>query len=112
LWSTLDEVALGLPEMPRDPHSLLMERAYEIVDAELGELVRVLEPDDDLLILSDHGMRTSVEHDPECIFIAQGPSFRPGRVTGLTAEQLLPTFLKTIGAPIPAGIPAATPVFK
>jgi len=56
--------------------------AYRYVDARLGELIRALDADDVLVLLSDHGIRTAMEHSEDAIFVAAGKGIPRGRAPG------------------------------
>jgi hypothetical protein len=56
--------------------------AYRYVDRRTGELWNALDADDVLVVMSDHGARTVMEHSRDAVFVAAGPGIPPGRVAG------------------------------
>lgn len=56
--------------------------AYRYIDGRLGELWNALDGDDVLIVLSDHGARTAMEHATDAIFVAVGGGIPPGRSPG------------------------------
>lgn len=58
---------------------------YRYIDARLGEFARNLDGDDMLIVMSDHGIETSMVHDPIAMFVAWGSGVPSGRVTGSPA---------------------------
>jgi hypothetical protein len=57
--------------------------AYRYIDARLAGLSARLDDDDWLVVLSDHGIRTSMQHEEDAIFFISGPGVRPGRTPGM-----------------------------
>ncbi len=55
---------------------------YRYIDARLGELYDALDRDDVLIVMSDHGIRTAMEHDRDAIFVAVGGGIPHGRAPG------------------------------
>jgi hypothetical protein len=55
---------------------------YRYVDARLADLDATLDADDVLVVMSDHGAKTAMEHAPDAIFIAAGNNIPPGRAPG------------------------------
>ncbi len=104
-WDALDTAEPGLPPAPPDPQGAILERTYQLVDEELIALLQAMSPEDDLLVFSDHGMRSQVEHDTTCLFIADGPSYRDGARIRLSSRQLLSVFVATLGLTPPAKVP-------
>jgi len=56
--------------------------AYRYVDHRLGELAGALDADDVLVVMSDHGIRTAMEHSEDAIFVATGAGVPRGRAEG------------------------------
>jgi len=56
--------------------------AYRYLDRRTGELWNALDADDVLVVLSDHGARTVLEHSDDAIFVAAGGGITPGRAPG------------------------------
>jgi hypothetical protein len=63
----------------------LLFSVYRYIDARLGGVHQLLDEDDVLVVMSDHGIRTSMEHAPEAIFVATGAGLAPGRSLGTPA---------------------------
>lgn len=55
---------------------------YRYVDHRLAEIYGRIDADDVLIVMSDHGIRTSTEHDWRCIFVAAGETVPRGRLAG------------------------------
>jgi len=64
-----------------DGHSNLLA-AYRYVDARLGELEAALDEDDVLVVMSDHGIRSAMEHESDAVFVAAGAGVPAGRAPG------------------------------
>jgi hypothetical protein len=56
--------------------------AYRYLDRRTGELWNALDADDVLIVLSDHGARTVMEHSDDAILVAVGGGIAPGRAPG------------------------------
>jgi phosphopentomutase len=52
------------------------------MDRRLGEIYGALDGNDVLVVMSDHGIRTALQHDPQAIFLAAGGGIGPGRLPG------------------------------
>jgi hypothetical protein len=66
---------------------------YRYLDHRLGALHRRLDGDDVLVVMSDHGIRTSLEHSPWAFFVAVGPGLPPGRTPGTPHLRGIPRML-------------------
>jgi hypothetical protein len=66
----------------QDDGRALLYEVYRYLDARLAEVDAGLDSDDLLIVMSDHGIRTAMEHAPEAIFVAVGGELRPGRAAG------------------------------
>jgi hypothetical protein len=75
-----------------DGHGLLFE-VYRYLDARLGALAGLLDADDFLVVMSDHGIRTAMEHDRPAIFVVTGPGVPAARVRGTPALRGVPRAL-------------------
>ena len=53
---------------------------YRYMDERLGGLFDALDDDDILIVMSDHGIRTALEHDKHCFFVAAGGGVPSGRI--------------------------------
>lgn len=63
----------------QDDGGAVLYRTYRYVDRRLGEIYRRLDADDTLIVMSDHGIRTPMEHDRRALFVALGAGVEPGR---------------------------------
>jgi len=66
----------------QDDGDVLLYRVYRYMDHRLAGLARRLHPGDALVVMSDHGIRTPMEHDRRALFVAVGDDVRPGRIEG------------------------------
>ncbi|MEZ4331169.1 MAG: alkaline phosphatase family protein [Myxococcota bacterium] len=66
---------------------------YRYIDARLAELDRALDRDDWLVYLSDHGIRSSMQHEEDAIFAVLGDGVPAGRVPGQPALRGVPRTL-------------------
>jgi len=64
-----------------DGASLLFE-LYRYLDARLGELDAALDSDDILVVMSDHGIQSAMEHSRDALFVAVGGDLPAGRADG------------------------------
>ncbi|MBI4817842.1 MAG: hypothetical protein HY791_16395 [Deltaproteobacteria bacterium] len=83
----------GLAELMKDRQddgqAPLLE-LYRYLDERLTEVDRALDEDDLLIVTSDHGIATSMEHDPAALFFAKGAGLPPGRLEGSPEWRGLP----------------------
>jgi hypothetical protein len=56
--------------------------AYRYIDARIGELDARLDGDDVLVVMSDHGIRSAMEHESDALFVAVGGNVPVGRAAG------------------------------
>jgi len=110
----LDGPAAVEPEW-RQRWSRIVPASYELVDEVLGALLARMDPDTNVLVVSDHGMRSSGgyggsrrrldrvghsgTHDPDGILIAAGPAFVAGAQSQATLHDVLPTVLAALELP-------------
>ena len=66
----------------QDDGSRVLYRTYRYVDRRLAGVARRLRPGDVLIVMSDHGIRTPMEHDQRAMFVAIGNDIAPGRIDG------------------------------
>jgi hypothetical protein len=64
--------------------------AYRYLDARLREVYEALDADDILIAMSDHGIRTALEHDEAAFFVAVGAGVPHGRAGGSPHLRGLP----------------------
>jgi hypothetical protein len=55
---------------------------YRYIDARLGEVHNLLDEDDVFIVMSDHGIRTAMEHSRHAMFVATGRDVPTGRAIG------------------------------
>lgn len=63
----------------------LLFSVYRYIDARLADVHGALDADDVLVVFSDHGIRTSMEHSRFAFFVADGAGIPPGRAPGTPA---------------------------
>jgi hypothetical protein len=60
----------------------LLFSIYRYIDARLGAVHELLDEDDVFIVMSDHGIRTAMEHSRFAFFVATGPGVPRGRAAG------------------------------
>jgi hypothetical protein len=60
----------------------LLFSTYRYIDARLGAVHELLDEDDIFVVMSDHGIRTAMEHSRFAFFVATGPGVPSGRAVG------------------------------
>jgi hypothetical protein len=83
-------------EVPQDDGVGVLYEAYRYVDHRLGQLEGVLDADDSLVVMSDHGLRASMEHDPSAVFVVTGPGVPVGRAEGAPELRGVPRVLAAL----------------
>jgi hypothetical protein len=63
----------------------LLFSTYRYIDARLAGVRDALDDDDVLIVMSDHGIRTAMEHSRFSLFVASGPRVPQGRAPGWPA---------------------------
>ncbi len=72
--------------------------AYRYIDERLASLHALLDEDDWLVVLSDHGIRSSMQHEEDAIFVVAGAGVPQGRAPGRPALRGIPrTFASMFG---------------
>jgi hypothetical protein len=69
-------------EVGQDDGQGLLFEVYRYIDSRVGEIDAALDADDVLVVMSDHGIRSALEHSPRAIFVAVGADIPPGRSPG------------------------------
>jgi hypothetical protein len=69
----------------QDDGAGLLYSVYRYLDARLSEVDAALDADDVLIVMSDHGIRTAMEHSRDAIFVAAGGGVPAGRAPGRPA---------------------------
>jgi hypothetical protein len=60
----------------------LLFSVYRYLDARVGAVHELLDDDDIFIVMSDHGIRTAMEHSRFAFFVATGPGVPRGRAAG------------------------------
>jgi hypothetical protein len=63
----------------------LLFSTYRYIDARIAGVRDALDGDDVLIVMSDHGIRTAMEHSRHSLFVASGPRVPQGRAPGWPA---------------------------
>jgi hypothetical protein len=71
----------------------LLFRVYRYVDRRLGEIRRTLDGNDVLVVMSDHGIRTALQHDEQAMFLAIGGDAPAGRLVGFPEIRGIPRMI-------------------
>jgi hypothetical protein len=71
----------------QDNGSGLLFEIYRYIDARLGETHNLLDEDDVFIVMSDHGIRTAMEHSRHALFVATGRGVPVGRADGWPTLQ-------------------------
>lgn len=66
---------------------------YRLADRRLAELLGHLDGNDALVVMSDHGARTALQHDREALFVVAGAGVGPGRAAGRPALSGVPRMI-------------------
>jgi hypothetical protein len=74
----------------------LLYAVYRYIDARLAEVDAALDEDDVLVVMSDHGIRTAMEHSRDAIFVAAGAGIPAGRAAGRPALAGVPRALASL----------------
>jgi hypothetical protein len=77
----------------QDDGNRLLFDVYRYLDARLRGLQAALDADDLLVVMSDHGIRTAMEHDENALFILTGPGVPVARLAGTPSLRGVPRAL-------------------
>jgi hypothetical protein len=69
----------------QDDGKRFLYELYRYIDARLGEVHNLLDEDDIFIVMSDHGIRTAMEHSRHAMFVATGRGVPTGRAEGQPA---------------------------
>ncbi|MBW2714748.1 MAG: alkaline phosphatase family protein [Deltaproteobacteria bacterium] len=69
----------------QDDANRFLYELYRYIDTRLGEVHNLLDEDDIFIVMSDHGIRTAMEHSRHAMFIVAGQSVPVGRADGRPA---------------------------
>ncbi len=70
--------------------------SYRYIDARLAALYRELDRDDYLIVMSDHGIRTPMEHESDAFFVLVGQGVPQGRASGRPHLRGVPRLLAAL----------------
>lgn len=108
---------LGAPDAEVERYSRVVTAAYRLMDRALGEMLAAF-GEGTVIVLSDHGFElqdhfgeTTYGHRraPAGIFLAAGPSLRPGRIDGMSVYDVLPLLAYLKGLPVAADLAGRLP---
>jgi hypothetical protein len=71
----------------------LLFSIYRYIDARLGAVQDLLDEDDLFIVMSDHGIRTAMEHSRFALFVAAGEGAPQGRAAGVPDLRGIPRVL-------------------
>jgi len=105
----------------QDDGAGLLYSVFRYIDARIGEVHAARDADDVFIVMSDHGIRTAMEHSRDALFIATGPGIPSGRAEGRPALrgvgavlsdllQVATDWPRTGVAPFSAALPGAAAV--
>jgi hypothetical protein len=69
----------------QDDGEHLLYDVYRYIDARIAEVHGRVDADDVFIVMSDHGIRTAMEHSHHGIFVVTGPGIPAGRAAGRPA---------------------------
>ena len=69
----------------QDDANRFLYELYRYIDTRLGEIYNLLDEDDVFIVMSDHGIRTAMEHSRHAMFVATGHGVPLGRAEGRPA---------------------------
>jgi hypothetical protein len=69
----------------QDDAEHLLYSVYRYIDARIAEVHGRIDADDVFIVMSDHGIRTAMEHSRHGMFVATGPGIPSGRAPGRPA---------------------------
>lgn len=109
----------------RDLLGELIPETYRYVDEYLGEVVEMIGPDVNVILVSDHGFGSATppyaitderlrellsgSHRHNGIFLAAGPDIEPGDFESVNTMELLPLLLALSGLPLSEELPGSVP---
>jgi hypothetical protein len=67
--------------------------AYRYIDTRLAEVYESMDRDDVLLVMSDHGIRTPMQHETDALFVLAGAEIPSGRAPGQPHLRGVPRIL-------------------
>ncbi len=82
-----------LAQTRQDDGDAVLLDAYRYADRRIGELWSALDADDVLIVMSDHGIRSALDHAEDAFFVAAGPGIPHARAEGQPHLAGLPRVL-------------------
>jgi len=87
----------------QDDGNALLFHLYRYMDARLRELQGALDGNDVLIVMSDHGAHTALQHDRRAVFLMAGAEVAAGRLAGQPDLRGVPRLLaELLRVPVPA----------
>jgi hypothetical protein len=77
----------------QDDGENVLYSTYRYIDARIAEVHDRIDADDVFIVMSDHGIRTAMEHSRHAIFVATGPGIPKGRAPGRPSLRGVPAVL-------------------
>ncbi len=78
-----------------DGRSPLLE-AYRYIDHRLADVMAAMDRDDVLIVMSDHGIRTPMEHEEDALFVMVGDGVPQGRAPGMPHLRGVPRIVASV----------------
>jgi len=78
-----------------DGRSPLLE-AYRYIDHRLRDVIAAMDRDDVLIVMSDHGIRTPMEHEEDALFVMVGDGVPQGRAPGMPHLRGVPRIIANV----------------
>jgi hypothetical protein len=101
----------GRDHLHGGPWENAVEESYRLTDARLGQLLRSVPANTNLIVISDHGydfVRDHHDDAPAGLFLAHGPAFVSGkRIAGLSVYDIAPLCLDLLGLATADDMPGA-----
>lgn len=69
----------------QDDGKAVLFDVYRYADSRIGEIVAAIDDDDVLVVMSDHGIATALDHDGHAVFVMAGAGVPVGRAEGTPA---------------------------
>ncbi|UCE86441.1 MAG: alkaline phosphatase family protein [Deltaproteobacteria bacterium] len=86
----------GLTRAGQDDGAAPLLAAYRYIDDRLAHVFESLDGDDVLIVMSDHGIRSAMEHERDAIFVAVGEGVPQGRAPGTPSLRGVPRALAAL----------------
>jgi hypothetical protein len=86
----------GLLEAGQDDGKSPLLETYRYIDARLESIHQRMDGDDLMVVMSDHGIRTPMEHETDAVFVLSGDGVPHGRATGMPHLRGVPRVLASL----------------